>query len=315
MTSQQDAGSTAEPIGRSGLVSFVGRPNTGKSTLMNALVGSKVAITSSRPQTTRHTIRGIVNRPLGQLIIVDTPGVHRPRTPLGKRLNDLVETTWSEVDAVAMCLPAGEPTGPGDRFIAERVARLRCPVVAIVTKSDATSRQAVAERLVEVTALGEQVGIGWADIIPVSAVSGENLDVLADLLLEQMPPGPPLYPSDEVTDEPEAVLVAEFIREAALEKVDDELPHSIAVVVDEMGLREDRPEDRPLLDIYASLYVERDSQKPIVLGRGGSRLRDIGTQARGQIQAVLGTPVHLDLRVKVAKEWQRNPKLMRRLGF
>ena len=301
---------------RSGLVSFVGRPNTGKSTLMNALVGQKVAITSSKPQTTRHTIRGVVTRPDGQLVIVDTPGVHRPRTPLGQRLNDLVETTLSEVDAIGFCLPADEATGPGDRFIANRVTgAVRGPIVAIVTKIDRVSKDALASRLASVMDFGAEAGIEWADVVPVSATSGEQVDLLAELLISRLPEGPQLYPTDDVTDEPVAILVAEFIREAILEDVSAELPHSIAVVVEEMIPREDRPADRPLTDIYASLYVERDSQKHIVLGKGGSRLKQVGSTARRHIEAVLGTPVFLDLRVKVAKEWQRDPKQMRKLGF
>ena len=301
---------------RAGLLSFVGRPNSGKSTLMNALVGQKVAITSSKPQTTRHTIRGVLSRPQGQLIIVDTPGVHRPRTPLGQRLNDLVMTTLAGVDAVGLCLPADEPTGPGDRFIAARLQdAVRGPVVALVTKTDRVSRDALAARLAEVAAFGEQIGREWTDVVPVSAKSGENLQVLTNVLIGVLPQGPPLYPAGEVTDEPELVLIAEFIREAILEEVSDELPHSIAVVVDEMIPREDRPADRPLIDVYASLYVERDSQKPIVLGKGGERLSRVGRTARLQIERVLGTPVYLDLRVKIAKEWQRDPKQMRKLGF
>ena len=301
---------------RSGLVSFVGRPNTGKSTLMNALVGQKVAITSSKPQTTRHTIRAVLSRPAGQLVIVDTPGVHRPRTPLGQRLNDLVLTTLAQVDAVGCTLPADEPAGPGDRFIAARLRdSVRGPVAAIVTKTDRVSRDALAARLAEVAAFGAEIGREWAAVVPVSATSGENLEVLTDVLIGALPPGPPLYPAGEVTDEPERVLIAEFIREAILEEVSDELPHSIAVVVDEVIPREDRPPDRPMTDVYASLFVERDSQKPIVLGRGGERLRRVGSTARVQIEAVLGTPVFLDLRVKIAKEWQRDAKQMRRLGF
>jgi GTP-binding protein Era len=301
---------------RAGLVSFVGRPNSGKSTLMNALVGQKVAITSSRPQTTRHTIRGVVSRPDGQLVIVDTPGVHRPRTPLGQRLNDLVMATLADVDAVGFCLPADEPTGPGDRFIGARLAdSVRGPVVAIVTKSDKVSRDALAERLAAVGSFAGELKREWSAVVPVSAAAGENLEVLTDLLIGVLPPGPPLYPAGEVTDEPELVLIAEFIREAILEEVSDELPHSIAVVVDEVIPREDRPADRPLVDVYASLYVERDSQKPIVLGKGGDRLRRTGATARRHIERVLGTPVYLDLRVKIAKEWQRDPKQMRKLGF
>lgn len=301
---------------RAGLVSFVGRPNAGKSTLMNALVGQKVAITSSKPQTTRHTIRGVVNRPSGQLIIVDTPGVHRPRTPLGQRLNDLVMTTLADVDAVGFVLPADEATGPGDRFIAARLAdAVAGPVVAIVAKADTVSRSALAARLAQVADFGAEIDREWAAVVPVSAVAGDNLDVLSDVLIGLLPTGPPLYPAGEVTDEPELTLIAELIREAILEEVSDELPHSIAVVVDEMLPREDRPADKPLVDIYASLYVERDSQRPIVLGRGGQRLRQVGADSRQQIERILGTPVFLDLRVKVAKEWQRDTKQMRKLGF
>lgn len=299
-------------VHRAGLVSFVGRPNTGKSTLMNALVGQKVAITSSKPQTTRHTIRGVLSRPDGQIVIVDTPGVHRPRTPIGQRLNDLVMTTLASVDAVGFCLPADEAAGPGDRFIAARVAdAVRGPVVAIVTKSDRVARPALAARLADVGRFGQETALQWAAVVPVSAQTGENSRLLAEVLIGLLPPGPPLYPAGEVTDEPELVLIAEFIREAILEEVSDELPHSIAVVVDEIIPRP----DRPLMDVYASLYVERDSQKPIVLGRGGDRLKRVGSKARGQIERVLGTPVYLDLRVKVAKEWQRDPKQMRKLGF
>ncbi|MDX2340435.1 GTPase Era [Micrococcus sp. M4NT] len=307
---------------RSGFACLVGRPNAGKSTLTNALVGEKVAITSSKPQTTRHTIRGIVHRPDFQLVLVDTPGLHRPRTLLGERLNALVQETLSEVDVVGFCLPADEKIGPGDRFIAQQLAALRrTPVVAIVTKTDKTDPAQVAEQLLAVTALGDEVlgpengGKGFAAVVPVSAVAGRQVEDVETVLAELLPEGPPLYPDGELTDEPEAVMVAELIREAALEGVRDELPHSVAVVVEEMALREDRPEDRPLMDVWANLFVERDSQKGIIIGKGGSRLREIGAQARAGIERMLGTKVHLDLRVKVAKEWQRDPKQLGRLGF
>jgi GTPase len=301
---------------RSGFVCFVGRPNAGKSTLTNALVGEKVAITSSKPQTTRHTIRGIIHRADGQLIVVDTPGLHRPRTLLGQRLNDLVRVTWAEVDVIGFCLPADQKIGPGDRFIAEELSRVRhTPTIAVVTKTDLVAPERVAQHLVHVTMLGSNADIEWAEVIPVSARTRFNLDRLADLLIGMMPEGPPLYPDGELTDAPEATLVAELIREAALEGVHDELPHSIAVVVEEMVPREGRPEDRPLLDVHADLFVERESQRPIVIGRGGSRLRHVGTRARGHIEALLGTPVYLDLHVKVAKDWQRDPKQLHRLGF
>ena len=325
---------------RSGFACFIGRPNVGKSTLMNALVGTKVAITSSRPQTTRRAIRGIVHRPDAQLIIVDTPGLHKPRTLLGERLDSLVRSTLTEVDVIGFCVPANEPVGPGDKFIARELARVQqTPVVAIVTKADLAGRKQIADRLLEVGELGE-----WADIVPVSAVakpkeearrearearearqargaggpgpddgeSGFQLDVVADLLIAKLPEGMPLYPEGELTDEPEQILAAELIREAALEGVRDELPHSIAVVVEEMGPRDGRDD---LIDVYAWLFVERPSQKAIVIGAKGARLRDVGTRARGQIEALLGSRVFLDLRVKVAKDWQRDPKQLRRLGF
>jgi GTP-binding protein Era len=306
-----------EPAHRAGFACFVGRPNTGKSTLINALVGHKVAITSTRPQTTRHTVRGIVTRPHAQLVLVDTPGFHKPRTLLGQRLNDLVRAALSEVDVMAVCLPANEAIGPGDRFIVHEMAKVahRTPAFAVVTKSDLARRGDLAEHLGAVQALGHESGMDFAEIIPVSATRGEGIDVLTDLLMARLPEGPPLYPEGELTDEPEQVMVAELIREAALEGVRDELPHSLAVVVEEMVPRVDRPPDRPLLDVRADLYVERPSQKAIVIGSGGSRLKQVGSTARRHIEALLGTPVFLDLRVKVAKDWQRDPKQLRRLGF
>jgi GTPase len=301
---------------RSGFASLVGRPNAGKSTLVNALVGSKIAITSSRPQTTRHVVRGIVHRPDAQLVLVDTPGLHRPRTLLGERLNNLVTTTWGEVDVVGVCLPADEQVGPGDRFLVSELAKAaKTPKMAIATKTDLVDSDRLAAHLSSIAELGAETGVEWDEVVPVSAATGSQIGLLADLLVARLPEGPALYPDGELTDEPEAVMVAELIREAALEGVRDELPHSIAVVVDEMGLREGRPDDRPLLDIHASLFVERDSQKGIVIGHRGSRLKQVGADARAQIERMLGTPAYLDLRVKVAKDWQRDPKQLRRLGF
>ena len=301
---------------RSGFACFVGRPNAGKSTLTNALVGQKVVITSSRPQTTRTVVRGIVHRPDAQLILVDTPGLHRPRTLLGERLNDLVTTTWSEVDVVAVCFPANEKVGPGDRFIVNELAKVRRTTkIAVATKTDLATPEQIARHLLDIQRLGEDTGTTWQEIVPVSAVSGDQISLLEDLLVGLMPEGPQLYPDGDLTDAPEEVLVAELIREATLEGVRDELPHSIAVLVDEMALREDRPADRPLLDIHANVYVERDSQKGIVIGHQGARLKDVGSRARQQIEALLGTPVYLDLHVKVAKDWQRDPRQLRKLGF
>lgn len=304
-----------EPF-RSGFACFVGRPNVGKSTLTNALVGTKVTITSPRPQTTRHVVRGIVHRPDAQLVVVDTPGLHRPRTLLGERLNDLVRTTWAEVDVVGVCLPADQRVGPGDRYLLTELARLRrTPSVAIATKTDLVSSDRLAQHLVSLVEQGRSVGVDFAEVVPVSATTGHQVDLLADLLVARLPPGPMLYPDGELSDQPEETLVAELVREAALEGVRDELPHSIAVVVEEMGPRAGRADDRPLLDVYVTIFVERESQKPIVIGVKGARLKDIGSTARTQIEAILGTPVYLDLRVKVAADWQRNPRQLRRLGF
>ena len=359
---------------RSGFASLVGRPNAGKSTLTNAMVGQKVAITSNRPQTTRHTIRGIVHKDEYQLILVDTPGIHRPRTLLGERLNDLVAGTLSQVDVLGFCIPANEKIGPGDRYIASQlVASSNKPVVAIVTKADTVNSDELREQLLAVEALGEEVMSaeraarakraahrakqkgkgpkgkggkndavpfakgsgpaakrragevaepmpvdgkgGWAAIIPVSAVKHFQVDAVADLLAQYTPLSPPLYPEGELTDEPEATLIAELVREAALEGAREELPHSIAVTVEEMEFREGRPEDNPLLDVHVNLYVERESQKYIIIGKGGSNLRRIGTKAREQIEALLGTRVYLNIHVKVAKEWQSDARALNRLGF
>ncbi len=291
---------------RAGFVSFVGRPNVGKSTLTNALVGEKIAITSPKPQTTRRVIRGLVHREDGQLIIVDTPGIHRPRTLLGERLNALVEATLGDVDVVGFCVPANEKLGPGDRFINDRLNDFpRAKKVAILTKVDQASNNEIIEQLTLLGSLRE-----WDAVVPISSVTNEQLDVLSDVLLGLMPVSPPLYEADTTTDESEDDRIAELIREAALDGVRDELPHSLAATVDD---REER--DDGLLELYASLYVERDSQKGIVIGKGGARLRDVGERARHNIEALLGRRVYLSLRVKVLKEWQRDPKALGRLGF
>jgi GTP-binding protein Era len=298
---------------RSGFVCFVGRPNTGKSTLTNALVGEKIAITSSRPQTTRHTIRGIVNRDDTQLILVDTPGLHRPRTLLGKRLNDLVRDTYSEVDAIGLCIPADEKIGPGDRWIAEQLKEMapKTPIVGLVTKIDKVKPERIAQQLMAISAL---LGPD-AEVVPVSAVKGKQLDVVVDVLRGLMEPGPAFYPDGELTDEPEETLMAEFIREAALEGIHDELPHSLAVVIEEVIERERDDNQTPMIDVHAILYVERSSQKGIIIGKHGARLKEVGTAARKQIEKVLGAKVYLDLHVKVAKDWQRDPMQMGKLGF
>ncbi|WP_433609955.1 GTPase Era [Dactylosporangium sp. CA-139114] len=289
---------------RAGFACFVGRPNAGKSTLTNAIVGQKIAITSPKPQTTRHTVRGVVHRPDSQLVLVDTPGLHRPRTLLGERLNDLVRSTWSEVDVIGLCLPADEEIGRGDRFISGEIAELKATLVAVVTKTDLVDRATLAKRLLAVQELG-----AFADIVPVSAVSGEQVGTLVDVMISHLPRSPQLYPDGMLTDEPEQVLMAELIREAALDGVRDELPHSIAVLVEEVV-----PEDG-LTRIFADIYVERSSQKAIVIGHRASRLKEVGTRARREIEDLIGGRVYLDLHVRVAKDWQRDPKQLRRLGF
>jgi GTP-binding protein Era len=301
---------------RSGFASIVGRPNAGKSTLVNAMVGAKVAITSDRPQTTRRIIRGIVTNSEGQLILVDTPGLHRPRTLLGERLNDQVHEALASVDVIGFCMPADQEVGAGDRFIAAALAALgRTPVIALVTKTDTVSREVVAERLTEVVALGEEVGLQWKEIVPLSSVSRHNIDTVTDLLIAALPIGPKLYPDDDISDQELEITVAELIREAALDGVQEEMPHSIAVVVEEIKAREDRPANRPLTDVRAEIYVERPTQKAIMIGAKGSRLKTVGTRARKEIEVLLGTPIFLDLHVRVAKDWQKDPKQLRRLGF
>jgi GTP-binding protein Era len=292
---------------RAGFVSFVGRPNVGKSTLTNALVGEKVAITSSKPQTTRRAIRGIVHQEAGQLILVDTPGMHRPRTLLGERLNTIVQDTLGEVDVIGFCVPANEKIGPGDRYINEQLdAFPRAKKVAIVTKIDATSRPAVAEQLQAVSELRD-----WDAIIPVSALTSIQLETLATELIKLLPASEALYPAGTVTEEALESRVAELIREAVLEGVEDELPHSIAITIDDMVERD----DKDLIEIFANLFVERDSQKGIIIGHQGKRLAEVGARARAQIEPLVGKQVFLSLRVKVAKDWQRDSKQLGRLGF
>ncbi|MFC3988329.1 GTPase Era [Actinoplanes siamensis] len=289
---------------RAGFACFVGRPNAGKSTLTNAIVGQKIAITSSKPQTTRHVIRGVLHRPDSQLVLVDTPGLHRPRTLLGERLNDLVRETWSEVDVIGVCFPADEPVGRGDRFISSEISELKATVIAVVTKVDLVDPQTLAQRLLAVSELYD-----FAEIVPVSAVSGHQVETLTDVMVRHLPESPQLYPDDVLTDEPEQMLIAELIREAALEGVRDELPHSIAVLVEEMLV------EGNLTRIFADIYVERDSQKSIVIGTRGARLKEVGSRSRVEIERLLGAKVYLDLHVRVAKEWQRDPKQLRKLGF
>ncbi len=286
-------------------MSFVGRPNVGKSTLMNALIGEKVAITSSKPQTTRKTIRGIVTRGEGQLIIVDTPGLHRPRTLLGERLNALVETTLGDVDVIGMCLPADEAIGKGDLYILEQLARYpRAKVVAIVTKTDRVSSTTVLNKLAEVGELRD-----WTLVISLSAVSTDGIDEFLDAVIPLMPESPHLYPEGSVSDESVENRIPEIVREAVLEELSDELPHSLAATLTDIVRENGRTK------VFVSLIVERDSQKGIIIGHRGSMLRLIGERSRPQIEALLGTKIYLDLHVTIAKDWQRDPKALGKMGF
>ena len=289
---------------KSGFVSFVGRPTVGKSTLTNAIVGEKVAITSSKPQTTRKAIRAIHSTEQGQLIIVDTPGLHRPRTLLGQRLNNLVETTLNEVDLIAFCSPANEAIGVGDKKIIADIAQLRAKKVAIVTKADTVSREKLAQHLMSISEVYD-----WDEIIPVSALTGEQVGHLVDVLISKLDDGPQLYPTDIHTEETDEDRICELVREAALELVRDEMPHSLAVTLDEIVEGEQKQ------TLHVSLWVERDSQKGIVIGKAGSMLKTIGTKARREIEELLGSPIHLAIQVRIAKDWQRDSKQLGKLGF
>ena len=304
-----DAGGfTDTPEGfKSGFVSFVGRPNTGKSTLTNALVGEKIAIMADQPETTRHPIRGVINRPDAQVIVVDTPGIHRPRTLLGERLNDVVKDTFADVDVIGFTVPADEKIGPGDRYILEQIRETKpnTPIVGIVTKLDKTGKDTVGERLLE---LHELLGQD-AELVPVSATQQVQIDTLLDVLVDKLPQGPRFYPEDHTTDEDTETRIAELIREEALRGLRDELPHSVAVQIDEM-IQEDRR-----VKIYAVLYLERPGQKRIIEGPDGRRLSGIVHRARKQIIELTGQNVYLDVRVKVLKNWQQDPKALGRLGF
>ncbi len=298
---------------RSGFVAIVGRPNTGKSTLINALVGSKIAITSPHPNTTRHAIRGIVNGADFQAVLVDTPGIHKPKTLLGHRLNAVVGESLDSVDVILMCLPADETSGAGDIFLAQEIAKHpRAKKFALVTKTDLASKQNLATRLLGINELA--VGFTWDEIVPISAAIHDQIDLLASLISKKLPDGPAFYPTDMKSDQGIEQLICELIREAALRDAREELPHSIMVTIDEMSEREEKG-SRPFFDIHASIHVERDSQTGILLGHKGERLKDIGMRARADIERELGARIFLGLHVKVSKEWQRDPKLLERLGF
>jgi GTP-binding protein Era len=301
---------------RSGFACIVGRPNVGKSTLTNQLVGQKISIISKQPQTTRHAIRGIVHNEKGQIVLVDTPGIHKPKTLLGSKLNELVKQTWSEVDVIIFCIPADQKIGPGDKFIAQEIMKYsKKPKIGVLTKIDSVKQNVIAERLVELDKLAKELKFEWEEIIPISSQTGENLDNLIGLIIKYLPEGPELYPQEVITDESIETMISEYIREAALEDLREELPHSLAVVVQKIETDEDRPADKPLMKIYAEIYVERDSQKGIIIGNKGSKLKEIGSTSRKQIEKLVGMKVYLDLQVKVALNWQTDQNQLTKLGF
>jgi GTP-binding protein Era len=295
---------------KAGFIAIVGRPNTGKSTLVNALVGTKIVITSHHPNTTRNPIRGIINRDSFQMIVVDTPGMHKPKTALGTRLNSMVNENINETDAVVLCLPANEDIGAGDEYIAKQI-NSRQEVFLVVTKVDTVSKSDLAAKLVAVTEFARKVGQEKAEIIPISAKNLEQTDLLLDLLAKKLPVSPALYPTDINTDQVQELMFADLIREAAIEELYEELPHSVMVTIEEMGERD----NGKIFDISATLHVERDSQKGIIIGPQGSKLKEIGSTARKSIENIVGLQVFLQIHVKVSKEWQKDPKLLAKLGF
>ena len=295
---------------KAGFVAIIGRPNTGKSTLVNALVGTKIVITSHHPNTTRNPIRGIINRSDFQMIVVDTPGMHKPKTALGTRLNSMVSENIDSTDSVVLCLPANEDIGAGDEYIAKQI-KGRQPVFLVVTKVDTVSKSELAAKLVSVTEFANRVNLQSAEIVPISAKNLEQTDLLLDLLSKKLPDSPALYPDDITTDQAQELIFADLIREAAIEELYEELPHSVMVTIEEMGERE----GGKLFDVSATLHVERDSQKGIIIGPQGSKLKSIGSIARKSIENLVGMQVFLQIHVKVSKEWQKDPKLLARLGF
>jgi len=290
---------------RSGFVAVVGRPNVGKSTLVNALVGDKVAITSDKPQTTRSAVRGVLDAPDAQVVLVDTPGYHKPRTLLGKHLNEVVRSAWSDVDLALLVVDGPAGVGRGDERVSGDLAATRRPVIAIVNKIDVMRPGDIAAGLTALARLGD-----FEEYVPVSARIGDGVDLLRSLILQRLPEGPQYYPAGIRRDQPPPRFVAELVREKILARAREELPHSVAVVTEEFETRDDG-----LLAIEATIYVERDSQKGIVIGKGGETIKAVGTEARVEIETLFGTRVFLDLRVKVEKDWQRRAYALQRLGF
>ena len=310
---------------RSGFVAVVGRPNVGKSTLINALIGTQVAIASSRPETTRKAIRGILTTDHAQIVLVDTPGIHRPRTLLGQRLNDVVDESLADVDAIAFLLPADQEIGPGDKRILSRLRAefatkrddgrfsWKVPLIAIVTKIDELDREQLIAKLIQINEFAD-----FTDIVPVSALQHDNLAEVRNVLIDNMPEGPQMYPADQITEERPEDTIAELVRGAFLEELDDELPHSLAVVVDSIEYPEDNETGEAYdgkVEVIVSIYVERDSQKPIIIGKGAEHLVRVKKKLRTPVNRIVGRKAKLDLHVKVAKGWQSDPKQLERLGF
>jgi len=296
---------------KAGFVAVIGRPNVGKSTLVNALVGKKIVITSHHPNTTRNPIRGIISKPDYQMILVDTPGVHKPKTLLGTRLNAMVAENLESVDAALICLPVDEAIGAGDEFIVKQLGHIRNIFIAVTKVDKATKPELLIAKLVEVSGFVERLGITVKEIVPVSAKREEQTELLMELLSSALPSSPSLYPEDISTDQAAELTITELIREAAIEDLYEELPHSVMITIDEFEKRE----GKNFFDIHATLHVERDSQKSIIIGPQGSRLKAIGTTARGNIENFLDAKIFLGLHVKVSKEWQRDPKALARMGF
>jgi GTPase len=295
---------------RAGFVAIVGRPNTGKSTLVNALIGKKIVITSAHPNTTRNPIRGILSRADYQMVVVDTPGIHKPKTLLGSRLNEMVNQNLISVDAAVLCLPADEAIGAGDEYIAKQLEHIR-NVYLVVTKIDRVGKDQIVAKLGEVAEFIAKTKLMVREVVPISAVEYTQIELLTELLVNSLPESHALYPEDITTDQAAEMTLSELIREAAIQDVFEEVPHSIFVTIDEF----DKRENKEFYDIHATIHVERDSQKGIILGARGSRLKEIGMQSRKSIEIFLGCKVFLGLHVKVSKDWQRDPKLLKRFGF
>ena len=302
---------------KAAFVAIVGRPNTGKSTLVNALVGEKIVITSHHPNTTRNAIRGIVTRDDFQLVVVDTPGVHKPKTLLGGALNSMVSESMDSVDVIVLCIPAIEAIGAGDLFIAQEIASHKtAKKICAITMIDMAKKSQLPEQLIAASKLADQAGFSWDDIVPLSAKTDDQVQLLLDLLAKYAPESPAFYPADMTSDQERENQLADLIREAAISDVFEEVPHSIAVIIDEISEREKRtPEERPFFDIHASIVVERDSQKAIIIGAKGERLKQVGTSARQEIEKKLKGRVFLGLHVKVMPNWQSDAKALSKLGF